>query len=117
MSKEMKRSSVEDFYKSGKKSIKNLDILLEQAQVAMNLEDEMRALRKREKVTQKDLAKRMNIAQTNISRIENDILHAKFDAVLTYLSALGKTMKIVVVDSEVDTSKQHDWPPEYLDKT
>ena len=98
--------SADDMYKSAKEHIQNLDELLEQAALADSLEDEIRALRKKEKITQKDLAKKMYIAQANISRIENDILHTQLNTILKYLSALGKTIRITIEDSSVAQTEE-----------
>ena len=92
---------MDEFRRIARENIDNYDEILAVVKQERYLQDTFRELRKSQKLTQKELAKKLNLTQANISKIENDISHMQLDTIVRYLAALGKTIKITIEDSSV----------------
>lgn len=73
---------------------KNHDELMAEAKVAVNLDISIYEMRESLKMTQKELAKRLHMRQSNVSRLEKDLSHARIDTLAKIAAVFGKTLKI-----------------------
>lgn len=96
--KRKKGATAEEYLRYAKKHFEDYDELVAEIEIEMNLESEMRKMRKEKNLTQTDLAKIMKTKQTNVSKLEKDISHAKLNTIIRYAAALGKTMNITFED-------------------
>lgn len=96
-----KGMKMDEFRRIARENIDDYDEILAEVKQERHLQDTFRELRKSQKLTQKELAKKLNLTQANISKIENDVSHMRLDTIVRYLAALGKTIKITIEDSSV----------------
>ena len=90
-----------EFINSLKAKHKNHDELMEVATVAVDLDISIYEMREALKMTQKELAEKLNMRQSNVSRMEKDLSHARIDTLVKLAAAFGKKLKITFED--VDT--------------
>ena len=83
------------------KNIDDYEKKMEEARLELNLEVRIREMRKNQKLSQADLAKRMNTRQGSVSRFEKDISNVKLETLIKLASALGKTLEITFKDMAV----------------
>lgn len=67
---------------------------LELTEARANFLIELNALRKAQKLTQKDLEKKTGIKPSTIAKIERGTINPSFNNILKLLNAMGKTIKI-----------------------
>jgi DNA-binding XRE family transcriptional regulator len=97
MTKE-KRISAKKLNAWAKEHYEDYDELMAEADLEIRLEIRIKEIRKSLKMTQKDLAKKMNTKQSNISKFEQDLSHVQINTLRKLAVALSKTMKITFED-------------------
>ena len=85
-----------------KNNYENYDELMAEAEAAINLDISIYEMRKAVNMTQKELAKRMNTQQGNISKLEKNLSHARVDTLIKLAAVFGKKMTITFDDFVVE---------------
>lgn len=96
--KNEKSVSAEYFRKWAQKNHPDYEERMAEAELEINLEMKIREMRKAQKLTQADLAKKMNTQQANISRLEKDITNIKLDTLMKLAAVFGKRLNITFQD-------------------
>ena len=101
-----KRISAKELNAWAKEHYEDYDELMAEADLEIRLEIRIKEIRKSLKMTQKDLAKKMNTKQSNISKFEQDLSHIQINTLRKLATALGKTVKITFEDVVPQQSKK-----------
>lgn len=90
-----RKVSTKSLIQKASQDFDNFDELTTEANIEIQLEMEIRRLRKEKNLTQKDLANKMNTQQATISKLEKDISHAKLETLVKLANAFDKKLIIL----------------------
>ena len=76
----------------------NLLVEVQKKKIARNIVDELIAERKRQGLTQQDIADRTGMKAPNVTRIESCKFTPTLDVLERYASAVGKKLQLELVD-------------------